>query len=54
MLTALVVSLTVCAIVAQLLRWRAENRANRDHWGRRVHDDPNWRAWARQGEDDRR
>ena len=46
LVTGLVLSLTACAVVAQLLRWRAAHRADRDNIARAVHDDPKWRKWA--------
>jgi hypothetical protein len=52
LVTGLVLTLTACAIVAQLLRWRAAHRADRDEMGRAVHNDPVWRKWAMQRRDD--
>lgn len=45
-LTAMVLCLTACAIVAQLLRWRRAHVRERERMGRAVHDDPQWRKWA--------
>jgi hypothetical protein len=55
LMTGLVLTLTACAIVAQLLRWRSVHRADRDAIGRAVHADPVWRKWlAHQGDDEER
>ena len=55
LVTALVLSLTACAVVAQLLRWRTSHRRERERMGRACHDDPEWRKWAARepGDNDR-
>ena len=51
-LTGLVLCLTAIAVVAQLLRWRAHDRAAKESRAAEVHDDPFWRQWADPRSDD--